>query len=147
MKHIILLILTATILISCNKKDDGPQDPAPVVCGENQHQLPGGACVDNPVEPTPTPEPDQCPEHKPGVYVCYDWGDCDGLFATFEEAAEMALKMNASGCHKIDGVVTQSGFGPCSECHSIKADGIMPRPIPFRKFLEQRDIMWLDRTK
>ena len=140
----VIMIMCSVILTACNKKNDD-QGPAPVVCGPNQHQVPGGGCVDNPVEPTPTPViEDECPEALPGVYVCYDWGKCQGLFATFEEAAAIGLVMNETGCHKVDGVATQDGFGPCSQCHSIKPDGTVPYTIPFEEVLRQRAIMWMN---
>ena len=145
MKCLMFLVLSLAITMSaCNKKNDdsgpGPVivEPTPVpplVCPEGQHEE-AGVCVDDVVE-------DQCPEAAPGVYVCYDWGKCKGLFETFEEAAAIGLVMNETGCHKVDGEMTQHGFGPCSECHSIKPDGTVPYTIPFDEVLRQRAIMWL----
>lgn len=158
MKTIIALLglcITAAILSACGSKEVKPNDPVPVNCYDHQ-TLVDGKCVDKP-QPTPPPlvcadgeviENGQCvkpapvcPAKAPGMFMCYDWAPCNGLFATYDSALAALNKYDAGGCSRIDGVVVKGGFGPCSECKSITGvQSMMAKSsaMTFEQVLEQR---------
>jgi hypothetical protein len=123
MKILLTLVLGLALMACDKKKDESPVEPTPTPV----------------VQPSPTPVVDSCPEKASGMYTCYDWKPCNGLFPKYEDALQ-ALEVNdAGGCGKIDSVVVKGGFGPCAECFSVKADGtVTPALHTFEEILKLR---------
>lgn len=130
-----VLVVAATIA-SCNKKSEDPPvavTPPAVVCEAGYHKV-GDACIKD------AEVPPACPEKAPGMYTCYDWKPCNGLFPKFEDAVQALNVNDASGCGKIDDAVVKAGFGPCAECFSVKADGsVTPALHTFEELLKIRE--------
>lgn len=131
----IALVVLAIFVVNACKSSDKPTDPVPTTLEP----------VPTTAAPTTTVAP-SCPMVKPGVYICYDWGNCGGVFETYEEARQILATKDAGGCNKIDQVVIKGGFGPCSECNSVKAVTAMKmmsiaKPaMSFEEVLEQRKL-------
>jgi hypothetical protein len=85
--------------------------------------------------------PASCPQAGPGMYKCYDWGPCKGLYADRDSAIAALRQFDSGGCHKLDDeVLPDSGFGPCSQCIAFKPAGVkaMSAPLSFQQLLEAR---------
>lgn len=126
----IATLCLALFVVNACKSADVPPNPVPTT------SLAPSTTV---APPTTTVAP-VCPEMKNGVYVCYDWGPCNGLFATQGEAIEIGLKNNKDGCHRVDGIAYSNpggGFGPCSECQKIGATPAAMRVMSIHPSFEQ----------
>lgn len=54
------------------------------------------------------------------MFQCYKgWGACDGFYADYASTLAALRQYDPTGCHRIDGVMVDSGFGPCAECRTI----------------------------
>lgn len=139
MKHlflnlVVLSLLTTgfvTVINACHKQDSS--QPPDVVASPSPQ---ASATPEPSATPVPTATPVACPEKQAGMYMCYDWKPCNGLFATKDDAIQALKDNDAQGCGKIDGEVVTGGFGPCAECQSVKSDGATMKNPPFSVVLK-----------